>query len=103
MKCSIKLKSFNYLILEKITEFCIEESKQLESINISIIRLPKKIKKFSLIKSPHVHKKSREQFESINYSRLIYLEGAKSNLEKIIGKAIINNKNTFYYKIKWHS
>jgi len=33
--------------------------------------LPKKIRRWCLLKSPHVNKKSREHFESTTYSRII--------------------------------
>ena len=102
MKCSIRLKSFNHRILENITNLCLKEEKKINLEKISVTRLPKKIKKFSLIRSPHVHKKSREQFEIINYSRLISLKGPKESLDKLIDKTIVNNKHTFYYKVCWH-
>jgi small subunit ribosomal protein S10 len=103
MKCSIKLKSFNNMVLEKISDICLKEAKNLNISKVSVIRLPKKVRKFSLIKSPHVHKKSREQFEIINYTRLLKIDGSKEVLEKIIENNIINNKHTFYYKIQWNS
>jgi small subunit ribosomal protein S10 len=101
MKCCIKLKSFNYIILETISKVCLNEAKKANLKKASIIRLPKKLKKFSLIKSPHVHKKSREQFEIINYNRILYLEGPQKKLENIIKKKLINNKHAFFFKIQW--
>lgn len=38
-----------------------------------IIHLPLKKQKFVVIKSPHVFKKSREQFESFTYKKTIFL------------------------------
>ena len=78
MKCSIKLKSFNYKILEMITKFCLDEGKTLNLDKMSVIRLPKKIKKFSVIRSPHVHKKSREQFQIKVHLRIIDLLNTSS-------------------------
>lgn len=101
MKCCVKLKSFNYIILETISKICLSEAKKTQSIKASIIRLPKKLRKFSLIKSPHVDKKSREQFEVLNYNRILHLEGPKEILERIVMKNILNNKHTFYFKIQW--
>jgi small subunit ribosomal protein S10 len=101
-KCSIRLKSFNYIIIENIANKFLDEANKLNLDKASIIRLPKNIKKFSLIKSPHVHKKSREQFETITYSRLLHIEGSKEMLEKLINKIIIKNKYSFYYKVEWH-
>ena len=40
----------------------------------SVIRLPTRIKKWTVISSPHVHKKSREQFEIRNYSAIFQIE-----------------------------
>ena len=40
----------------------------------SVIKLPIKIKKFTLLSSPHVNKKSRDQFEIRTYKRLVILK-----------------------------
>jgi small subunit ribosomal protein S10 len=101
MKCSIKLKSFNHITLESISQTCLMEAKKQNLSNISLTRLPKKVQKFSLIRSPHVHKKSREQFEIIHYKRLIVLEGCQKILQNIIDQTIVNNKNAFHFKINY--
>jgi len=101
MKCYIKLKSFNHIILENISKICLSEAKKANIEKVSIIRLPKKLKKFSLIKSPHVHKKSREQFEVSNHNRLLCLEGSKKELDKLIKTNIIDNKHAFFFKVQW--
>jgi small subunit ribosomal protein S10 len=63
MKIRIILKSFN----KKLIQFGIKELKSnLLSHDfkiLNIISLPIRIKKFCLLRSPHVDKKSREQFE----------------------------------------
>ena len=102
MKCYIKLRSFNYMILETISEICLNKAKKIDIKKASMIRLPKKVKKFSLIKSPHVHKKSREQFEIFNHTRLLSLEGSRKELEQLIKDTIVNNKRSFFFKIQWH-
>ena len=102
MKCKIKLKSFNHIILENISKMCLYEAKKLNLTKASIVRLPNKLKKFSLIKSPHVHKKSREQFEIINYSRLLEFEGTEKLLNILVNNTLINNKYTFYFKVQWY-
>jgi small subunit ribosomal protein S10 len=101
MKCYIKIKSFNHIILENISKNFLNESKIYNIKQASSIGLPKRLKKFSLIKSPHVHKKSREQFESLTHNKILYVEGSKLNVEKIIKNSIYNNKHTFSFKIKW--
>jgi len=48
--------------------------------NCSVIKLPIKIKKFTLLSSPHVNKKSRDQFEIRTYKRLVILKVKNKNI-----------------------
>ncbi len=69
-------KSLNSLI-QVIKNFFLNNTKK-----ISIINLPKVIKKTTVIKSPHIFNKSREHFESITYKKLIifYIDNSVDNL-----------------------
>ena len=98
-KCNILLRSFNQRPLEELTSLC--KKKKSPFLEISFIRLPKKRKKITLIKSPHVHKKSREQFEAVHYSRLITLTGQTNTIDTFIKENIVNNSKSFYFKLKW--
>lgn len=80
----IKLKSVNQHSLFFYTKFL---SSVLNKANITFynLNLPKKIRKLTLLKSPHVNKKAREQFQlkiytisfflnsSVNFKFLIFL------------------------------
>ncbi|WGH28132.1 MAG: 30S ribosomal protein S10 [Candidatus Shikimatogenerans bostrichidophilus] len=73
----IKLKSYDYVLLDKSIKKII---KSILSTGVKLkgpIPLPTKKKKFTVLKSPHVHKKSREQFELFNHIR--YLEILNAN------------------------
>ena len=52
---------------------------------VSIIQLPSPQKKFTIIKSPHVFNKSREQFETIVSKKLVYFVLKNSDI------ALFNN------------
>ena len=72
--CKITLKSFDHATLEHI----IYKFKKIATLSgvvsiIGPIRLPKKIKKYTVLRSPHIDKKSREQFEMVTYSRLLVI------------------------------
>lgn len=58
----LKLKSLNNKILKYYLNFIIKICKKL-NIKFSTIILPTKVKRITLLKSPHVYKKSREQFQ----------------------------------------
>ncbi|MDH3004937.1 MAG: 30S ribosomal protein S10 [Candidatus Shikimatogenerans sp. JK-2022] len=58
----IKLKSYDYILLDKSIKNIIEKLKKTKVKIKGPIPLPTKNKIFTVLKSPHVHKKSREQF-----------------------------------------
>ena len=67
----IKLRSFNSKSLDKANQSIISKANKFDLTNISKVNLKKKKKKFTLLKSPHVHKKAREQFELCVYKSVI--------------------------------
>ena len=52
------------------------------SPNFKTIFLPKKQKRFVLLKSPHVNKKSKEHFQFLRYQRLYFVNFLSSSLIK---------------------
>jgi small subunit ribosomal protein S10 len=48
--------------------------------------LPKKKKRFTLIKSPHVNKKSKENFQIIKYRRLYIVNFSEIQLKEFLQK-----------------
>lgn len=65
--CSITLKSIDRIIL---TNYINKIKKIFLNYNFkfSLISIPKKIKRYYILRSPHVYKKSIETFEEIKYS-----------------------------------
>jgi small subunit ribosomal protein S10 len=47
----------------------------LGPITVRVLRLPKIKRGYTLLKSPHVNKTAREQFETVSYSHRIYVYG----------------------------
>ena len=71
IKVCIKLKSFHPIYLDRFLVLCQEKLKQADIIQKQIVFLPKKIERFTVLRSPHVDKKARDQFERVTYKRLI--------------------------------
>ena len=67
----ISFKSFNLNLLEY---FVLKLFKIKNNISYRIINLPVKKKKWSVLRSPHVHSKSKEQFEMCVFNRLLILD-----------------------------
>ena len=70
---TFKIKSFHNKIFEKSLNKILKKIKFLAICSPILISLPIKIQRFTVLKSPHIDKKSREQFEIKGYSKLLIL------------------------------
>ena len=70
-KIRIKLKAFDYRILDQSAAQIVEAAERTGAAVAGPVPLPTHIRKFCVIRSPHVDKDSREQFEIRTHKRLI--------------------------------
>ena len=84
----IKIKSLHKDSLNLYKNF-LNKTLQSIKINFSICNLPKKKNRITLLKSPHVNKSAREQFEIKYYSTVIQLNG---NINHKILEILLINK-----------
>lgn len=73
-KIKIRLKSFDYRILENATKEIVIAIKRTGADINGPIPLPRTIERFTVNRSPHVDKKSREQFEIRTQKRLLIID-----------------------------
>ena len=67
----IKLRSYDNKILDLSTEEIVNTVKRTGATIKGPIPLPTKIERYTVLRSPHIDKKSREQFEIRTYKRLL--------------------------------
>src|SRR3990172_4116263 len=67
----IRLKAYDYRLLDRSVAEIVDTAKRTGATIAGPIPLPTKIQKFTVLRSPHVDKKSREQFEIRTHKRLI--------------------------------
>ncbi len=67
----IRLKSYDHRVLDQSTWEIVQTAKRTGAIVAGPIPLPTHIGRFTVLRSPHVDKKSREQFEIRTHKRLI--------------------------------
>ncbi|WPY00542.1 30S ribosomal protein S10 [Candidatus Trichorickettsia mobilis] len=72
-KIRIRLKSFDHRVLEQATKEIVGAVKRTGADVSGPIPLPRTIQRFTVNRSPHVNKKSREQFEIRTQMRLIVI------------------------------
>ena len=70
-KIRIKLRSFDHNLVDKSAEKIVKAVKATGAVVSGPIPLPTKTEKFTVLRSPHVNKKSREQFQLCTYKRLV--------------------------------
>jgi len=70
-KIRIIMHSFDHQLIDKSLKNLIEIIKGSGTKIIGPIPFPTKIKRYTILRSPHVNKKSREQFEIRTHKRMI--------------------------------
>lgn len=70
-KIRIRLKAFDHQILDNSSERIVETARRTGASVSGPIPLPTERNVFTVLRSPHVHKDSREQFEIRTHKRLI--------------------------------
>jgi small subunit ribosomal protein S10 len=70
-KIRIRLKAYDHKLLDQSAEEIVETAKRTRAKVVGPIPLPTVINKYCVLRSPHVDKKSREQFEIRTHKRLL--------------------------------
>jgi len=77
-KIRIKLKSFDHNLVDKSAEKIVKTVKSTGAVVSGPIPLPTHKRIYTVLKSPHVNKKAREQFELCSYKRLLDIYSSSS-------------------------
>ena len=67
----IRLKAFDHRVLDSSTTEIVNTAKRTGAQVRGPIPLPTKIEKYTVLRSPHIDKKSREQFEIRTHKRVL--------------------------------
>ena len=84
-KIRIKLKAYDYTLLDRSAAEIIETARRTDAQVAGPIPLPTRVTKFTVLRGPHIDKKSREQFEIRTHKRLIdILEPTEATLNELM-------------------
>jgi small subunit ribosomal protein S10 len=70
-KIRIRLKAFDYKLIDQSAAEIVETAKRTGAIVRGPVPLPTRMKRFDILRSPHVNKSSRDQFEIRTHQRLM--------------------------------
>ena len=77
-KIRIKLKSYDFNLVDRSAEKIVKTVNSTGAVVSGPIPLPTHKRIFTVLRSPHVNKKAREQFQLCAYKRLIDIYGSSS-------------------------
>jgi small subunit ribosomal protein S10 len=83
-KIRIKLKSFDYRLIDKSVSEIVETAKKTGAQVIGPIPLPSRIERFTILISPHVNKDARDQYEIRTHARLIDIVANSSTVDALM-------------------
>ncbi len=84
-KIRIRLKAYDHKLLDRSAAEILETVRRTGAKVAGPIPLPTKISRYCVLRSPHVDKKSREQFEIRTHKRLLdILEPAQQTIDALM-------------------
>ncbi len=72
-KIQIRMEAYDHEALDQSAADIVEAAKRTGAKVAGPIPLPTRIERYTVLRSPHVDKKSREQFEIRTHKRLLYI------------------------------
>lgn len=85
-KIRIRLKAYDHKLLDQSTAEIVETAKRTGARVAGPIPLPTRISKYTVLRSPHIDKKSREQFEIRIHKRLLEIIDPTPQTVDALGK-----------------
>ena len=70
-KIRISLKAFDHKTIDRSALEIVDTARRTGALVMGPIPLPTKVEKYTLLRSPHVNKKARDQFEIRTHKRIL--------------------------------
>ena len=84
-KIRIRLRAFDHKLLDQSTREIVETARRTGASVAGPIPLPTRVSRYTVLRSPHVDKKSREQFEIRTHKRLLdILEPTRQTTDQLM-------------------
>ena len=97
-KIRIRMEAYDHRILDQSAQDIVETAKRSGARVAGPVPLPTRIERYTVLRSPHIDKKSREQFEIRTHKRLIDISEPTAKTVDDLGKLSV--PAGVYIKIK---
>ena len=85
----IRLKAFDHRLIDQATYEIVSTAKRTGAQVRGPIPLPTRIERYTVLRSPHIDKKSREQFELRTHKRLIDIHEANARTVEVLNRLVV--------------
>ena len=85
----IRLKAFDHRVLDQSTSEIVNTAKRTGARVRGPIPLPTRIERFTVNRSPHIDKKSREQFEIRTHKRIIDITEPNARTVEALNRLVV--------------
>ena len=96
-KIRIRLKAFDYRLIDQSAQEIVETAKRTGAVVKGPVPLPTRIERFDILRSPHVNKTSRDQFEIRTHQRLMDIVDPVSYTHLDVYKRQVYRRGTRLY------
>ena len=98
-KIRIRLKAFDYKLIDQSAQEIVDTAKRTGAVVKGPIPLPTRIERFDLLRSPHVNKKARDQFEIRTHQRLMdILDPTDKTVDALMKLDLTSLKHQLFYQ-----
>ena len=88
-KIRIRMEAYDHKALDSSAKEIVEHARRTNAKVSGPIPLPTRIERYTVLRSPHVNKKSREQFELRTHKRLIDIFDANARTVEILNRLVV--------------
>ena len=85
----IRMEAFDHEVLDRTAHEIVDTAKRTGALVHGPIPLPTRIERYTVLRSPHVDKKSREQFELRTHTRLIDIHEANARTAEVLNRLVV--------------
>jgi len=88
-KIRIRMEAYDHRALDTSAREIVEHAKRTNARVSGPIPLPTRIERYTVLRSPHIDKKSREQFEMRTHKRLIDIYEANARTVEALNRLVV--------------
>ena len=88
-KIRIRMEAYDHRALDKSAVEIVDQAKRTNAAVCGPVPLPTRIERYTVLRSPHVDKKSREQFEMRTHKRMIDISEPTARTVEALNRLVV--------------